>query len=182
MRVAPTSARYIPLQRNTYYPSTMVGGFYCAHLWKEVDTCRRQMRTEIIRKWSKSYNLHGRSLEMWSGLFRRRNDLSGGPGHHGVLRTSRDDSQGCSVPNGNRADCDGALVTGLGWYDRLVKRGGIGSDAAHYWIANAMVAPAMEFKQEGLIMGWVQGYSPLRGRFWYMAWRRPLWLVSCVTS
>ncbi len=47
----------------------------------------------------------------------------------------------------------GALFTGLGWYDRVVKRGGMGGSLPITGFANAMVAPAMEFKTEGLVMG-----------------------------
>jgi stage V sporulation protein AC len=47
----------------------------------------------------------------------------------------------------------GALLTGLGWYDRLVKRGGMGASLPITGFANAMVAPAMEYKAEGLVMG-----------------------------
>ncbi|MCL5115668.1 MAG: SpoVA/SpoVAEb family sporulation membrane protein, partial [Firmicutes bacterium] len=47
----------------------------------------------------------------------------------------------------------GALLTGLGWYDRVVKWGGMGGSLPITGFANAMVAPAMEFKTEGLIMG-----------------------------
>lgn len=47
----------------------------------------------------------------------------------------------------------GALLTGLGWYDRIVKIAGMGGSLPITGFANAMVAPAMEFKEEGLIMG-----------------------------
>ena len=47
----------------------------------------------------------------------------------------------------------GALFTGLGWYDRVVKWGGMGGSLPITGFANAMVAPAMEFKTEGLVMG-----------------------------
>lgn len=47
----------------------------------------------------------------------------------------------------------GALLTGLGIYDRIVKRGGMGGTLPITGFANAMVAPAMEFKTEGLVMG-----------------------------
>ncbi|MCY0877636.1 MAG: SpoVA/SpoVAEb family sporulation membrane protein [Firmicutes bacterium] len=47
----------------------------------------------------------------------------------------------------------GALFTGLGWYDRLVKRAGMGASLPITGFANAMVAPAMEYKAEGLVMG-----------------------------
>jgi stage V sporulation protein AC len=47
----------------------------------------------------------------------------------------------------------GALLTGVGFYDRLVKRAGMGGTLPITGFANAMVAPAMEFRAEGLIMG-----------------------------
>jgi len=47
----------------------------------------------------------------------------------------------------------GSLLTGLGWYDRVVKRGGMGGSLPITGFANAMVAPAMEFRTEGAIMG-----------------------------
>ncbi len=47
----------------------------------------------------------------------------------------------------------GALLTGLGWYDQLTKHGGMGATLPITGFANAMVAPAMEFRREGLVMG-----------------------------
>lgn len=47
----------------------------------------------------------------------------------------------------------GALLTGLGVYDRVTKRGGMGATLPITGFANAMVAPAMEFRREGLVMG-----------------------------
>ncbi len=47
----------------------------------------------------------------------------------------------------------GALLTGLGWYDRIVKHSGMGATLPITGFANAMVAPAMEFRTEGLVMG-----------------------------
>jgi len=47
----------------------------------------------------------------------------------------------------------GALFTGLGWYDRLTKWGGMGASLPITGFANAMVAPAMEFRTEGLVLG-----------------------------
>ncbi len=47
----------------------------------------------------------------------------------------------------------GALLTGLGWYDRIVKHSGMGGTLPITGFANAMVAPAMEFRTEGLVMG-----------------------------
>lgn len=46
-----------------------------------------------------------------------------------------------------------ALFTGLGWYDRLTKLGGMGASLPITGFANAMVAPAMEFRAEGLVLG-----------------------------
>ena len=47
----------------------------------------------------------------------------------------------------------GALLTGLGWYDRIVKHSGMGGTLPITGFANAMVAQAMEFRTEGLVMG-----------------------------
>jgi stage V sporulation protein AC len=47
----------------------------------------------------------------------------------------------------------GALLTGLGWYDRIVKHSGMGGTLPITGFANSMVAPAMEFRTEGLVMG-----------------------------
>ena len=46
-----------------------------------------------------------------------------------------------------------ALLTGLGWFDLLAKRAGAGTLVPITGFANAMVAPALEFKSEGLVMG-----------------------------
>jgi len=47
----------------------------------------------------------------------------------------------------------GALLTGLKIYNRLAKYGGAGTLVPITGFANAIVAPAMEFKSEGHIMG-----------------------------
>ncbi len=47
----------------------------------------------------------------------------------------------------------GALLTGLGWYDKVVKHGGMGGTLPITGFSNAMVAPAMEFRSEGLVLG-----------------------------
>lgn len=47
----------------------------------------------------------------------------------------------------------GSLFTGLGWYDSLVKWGGMGGSLPITGFANAIVAPAMEYKREGPILG-----------------------------
>lgn len=46
-----------------------------------------------------------------------------------------------------------ALLTGLGLYDKLAKYAGAGTLVPITGFANSIVAPAMEFKSEGLIMG-----------------------------
>lgn len=47
----------------------------------------------------------------------------------------------------------GALLTGLGLYDDIAKIGGAGTLIPITGFANAMVAPALEFKTEGFIAG-----------------------------
>ena len=46
-----------------------------------------------------------------------------------------------------------ALFTGLGWFDRLAKHAGAGTLVPITGFANAVVAPALEFRSEGLVMG-----------------------------
>ena len=46
-----------------------------------------------------------------------------------------------------------ALITGIGKYDNLVKFAGAGAGVPITGFANAVVAPAIEFKKEGYIMG-----------------------------
>ncbi|MEG0765330.1 MAG: stage V sporulation protein AC [Pseudoflavonifractor sp.] len=46
-----------------------------------------------------------------------------------------------------------ALFTGLGWFDKLAKHAGAGTLVPITGFANAMVAPALEFKSEGLVLG-----------------------------
>ena len=47
----------------------------------------------------------------------------------------------------------GALLTGFGVYDDLARFAGAGTLVPITGFANAMVAPALEFKREGLITG-----------------------------
>lgn len=47
----------------------------------------------------------------------------------------------------------GALLTGLGIYDKIGKIGGAGAAVPITGFSNAIVAPAMEFKREGFIFG-----------------------------
>ena len=46
-----------------------------------------------------------------------------------------------------------ALFTGLGWFDRLAKHAGAGTLVPITGFANSVVAPALEFRSEGLVMG-----------------------------
>lgn len=47
----------------------------------------------------------------------------------------------------------GALLTGIGIYDRIGKRAGAGSIVPITGFANSIVSPAMEFKREGYVFG-----------------------------
>ena len=47
----------------------------------------------------------------------------------------------------------GAILTGLGLYDRIGRVAGAGSVVPITGFANAIVAPALEFKREGYVMG-----------------------------
>jgi stage V sporulation protein AC len=47
----------------------------------------------------------------------------------------------------------GALLTGLKIYDNIAKRAGAGSLVPITGFANSIVAPALEFKSEGFILG-----------------------------
>ncbi|MBR5288688.1 MAG: stage V sporulation protein AC [Clostridia bacterium] len=46
-----------------------------------------------------------------------------------------------------------ALLTGVGVYDRIGKFAGAGSIVPITGFANSVIAPAMEFRREGLVMG-----------------------------
>jgi stage V sporulation protein AC len=47
----------------------------------------------------------------------------------------------------------GALLTGIGFYNKIAAFGGAGSLVPITGFANSIVAPAMEFKKEGFIFG-----------------------------
>lgn len=47
----------------------------------------------------------------------------------------------------------GSFLTGLGVYDEIGKRAGAGSVVPISGFANSIVAPAMEFRREGLVFG-----------------------------
>ena len=46
-----------------------------------------------------------------------------------------------------------ALLTGLSWYDNIAKHAGAGTLVPITGFANAIAAPAVEFKTEGFILG-----------------------------
>ena len=46
-----------------------------------------------------------------------------------------------------------ALLTGLGWFDKLAKRAGAGTLVPITGFANAVASPAVDFQTEGLITG-----------------------------
>ncbi|MBE6764238.1 MAG: stage V sporulation protein AC [Ruminococcaceae bacterium] len=45
------------------------------------------------------------------------------------------------------------LLTGLGWYSKIAKHAGAGTLVPITGFANAIAAPAIEFKSEGLVLG-----------------------------
>lgn len=45
------------------------------------------------------------------------------------------------------------LLTGLGWYDKLSEHIGAGASVPITGFANAMAAPAIEYKKEGYVLG-----------------------------
>ena len=47
----------------------------------------------------------------------------------------------------------GILLTGLGWYDKISDRIGAGASIPITGFANAIAAPAIEYKKEGFILG-----------------------------
>ena len=47
----------------------------------------------------------------------------------------------------------GAILTGIGIYDKLGKHGGAGTAVPITGFANSIVSPAMEFKTDGFVMG-----------------------------
>ena len=49
--------------------------------------------------------------------------------------------------------CGAQIITGLGWYNTLGRIGGAGAAVPITGFANSIVAPAMEYKKEGVVMG-----------------------------
>ena len=56
-----------------------------------------------------------------------------------------------------------ALLTGLGWYDKLGKIGGAGTVVPITGFANSVVSPAMEYKREGFVLGTAANTFKLAG-------------------
>lgn len=56
-----------------------------------------------------------------------------------------------------------ALLTGLGWYDKLGKVGGAGTVVPITGFANSVVSPALEFKREGFVLGTAANIFKLAG-------------------
>ncbi len=56
-----------------------------------------------------------------------------------------------------------AVLTGLGWYDKLGKIGGAGTVVPITGFANSVVSPAMEYKKEGFILGTAANIFKLAG-------------------
>ena len=46
-----------------------------------------------------------------------------------------------------------ALLTGIGWFDKIAKHAGAGTLVPITGFSNAVVSPAIEFKNEGYILG-----------------------------
>ena len=46
-----------------------------------------------------------------------------------------------------------AILTGLGYYEKIAKHGGAGTLVPITGFANAVVSPALEFKSEGYVLG-----------------------------
>lgn len=67
-----------------------------------------------------------------------------------ALGTSRDDAgTWCSIA----LVFLGALLTGIGVYDRIARRAGAGTLVPITGFSNAVVSPALEFRAEGLVTG-----------------------------
>ena len=56
-----------------------------------------------------------------------------------------------------------ALLTGIGWYDKLGKIGGAGTVVPITGFANSVVSPALDYKREGFILGTASNIFKLAG-------------------
>ncbi len=61
------------------------------------------------------------------------------------------------------------LLTGLGLFDSIAKFAGAGVVVPITGFANSMVAPAIEYKKEGIVLGVEPNCFLLPGRCWYAA-------------
>ena len=57
----------------------------------------------------------------------------------------------------------GVLATCMGWYDKLGKHAGAGSIVPITGFANSVAAPAMEYRNEGLVLGMAAKMFTLAG-------------------
>ena len=57
----------------------------------------------------------------------------------------------------------GVLFTGIGWYDKLGKHAGAGSIVPITGFANSVAAPAIEYKNEGMVLGMAAKMFTLAG-------------------
>jgi len=57
----------------------------------------------------------------------------------------------------------GVLFTGMGWYEKLGKHGGAGSAVPITGFANSVASPAIEYKNEGMILGMAAKMFTLAG-------------------
>ena len=77
-----------------------------------------------------------------------------------------------------------ALTTGLGWFDKLAKHAGAGTLVPITGFANAVVSPAIDTKNEGLIMGLgakifvIAGPVILYGTLTSVAWGVIYWITT----
>lgn len=56
-----------------------------------------------------------------------------------------------------------ALLTGIGWYDKIGKYGGAGTVVPITGFANSVVSPALDYKREGYILGTAANMFKLAG-------------------
>ncbi len=56
-----------------------------------------------------------------------------------------------------------AILTGLGWFDKISKVAGAGTTVPITGFANSVVSPALEFKREGFILGTASNIFKLAG-------------------
>jgi len=72
--------------------------------------------------------------------------------HNGWLRAGLDSDAAAIATSCTLVACS-ALLTGLNIYNKLARYGGAGTLVPITGFANAVVAPAMDFKSEGMITG-----------------------------